>query len=90
MQWINPTPYLHLSLFTHKPIYKWLMAYSTVNTLISIKLVTHKAWKVRPRRIMDNNEVYAAMILFGLTFEALWVTNFIEMSVYHSKALYNY
>ena len=30
---------------------------------------------------MDNNEMYAAMILRGLTFEALRVTNFIEISV---------
>ena len=34
---------------------------------------------------MDNNEMYAAMILHGLTFEALRVTNFIEISVYEKN-----
>ena len=39
---------------------------------------------------MDSNEVYAAMILLGLTFEALWVTNFIEISVYIFDSLHHF
>ena len=50
----------------------------TVYTLITIKLVTQKGETKKDHGYIHFNQ---PRILIGLTFEALWVTDFIEMTV---------
>ena len=65
----------------------YCMMHAYIHTLISIKLVTRKSFEGETKKDHGYIHFNQPRILIGLTFEALRLTNFIEMSVYVTYAV---